>query len=299
MFKQVEIPGKGQGLVATAELPAGTIIIQESPLIIVEKDGVAEIKQLVAKFRSLTFEQKNQVLSLHDPGPNSNVGMILKVSLLTFDETEEKAVRIFMSNGMDYIQAGDLNRVGLYNTMSRVNHSCTPNVVWTWIQEDTNVTQMRVCRKIKEGEEILADYCLHIYSFPSKDERQKMLKNWNFTCNCEVCSLTGDKLIENEKARKRLRELHEVLYANEPVDNEQALKAVKEKWKIMKTMRKEMIAQLPFAMLQCCYIAALCKLPSSSSAELMKKAKEMSELFGDFHVESYMNVEKMIKEIRR
>ena len=158
--------------------------------------------------------------------------------------------------------------------------------------------QVRVVRKIKEGEEILVKY------FPgflpeSKNDRQKMLRPWNFICICEVCSLTGDKLIENEKARKRLRELHEVLYANEPVDNEQALKAVKEKWKIMKTMRKEMIVQLPFAMLQCCYIAALCKLPSSSSAELMKKAKEMSELFGDFHVESYMNVEKMIKEIRR
>ena len=40
MFKQVEIPGKGQGLVATAELPAGTIIIQESPLIIVENGYV-------------------------------------------------------------------------------------------------------------------------------------------------------------------------------------------------------------------------------------------------------------------
>ena len=31
-FKQVEIPGKGQGLVATARLPVGTIVIQESPI---------------------------------------------------------------------------------------------------------------------------------------------------------------------------------------------------------------------------------------------------------------------------
>ena len=31
MFKQVEIPGKGQGLFATTQLPVGTIVVQESP----------------------------------------------------------------------------------------------------------------------------------------------------------------------------------------------------------------------------------------------------------------------------
>ena len=310
VFKQVEIPGKGQGLVATAQLPAGTIVVQESPLITAEGVGedifphhgifAYDVEEIVAKFRRLTCKQKDQVLSLYDPGPSSKKDLAVEMwsflnrSFTFADETEKKAVRIFEANcfGLDCDDGG----CGLYKTISRINHSCAPNVVC--LDKSKVVKQVRVVRKIKEGEEILVKY------FPgflpeSKNDRQKMLRPWNFICICEVCSLTGDKLIENEKARKRLRELHEVLYANEPVDNEQALKAVKEKWKIMKTMRKEMIVQLPFAMLQCCYIAALCKLPSSSSAELMKKAKEMSELFGDFHVESYMNVEKMIKEIRR
>ena len=248
------------------------------------------------------------MLSLHDPGPNSDVGMSLALQYLllqhsTFkmvDETEKKAVRIFEANAMQVrnIRGGE-NRAGLYNTMSRVNHSCTPNVVWTWIQEDINVTQMRVCRKIKEGEEILADYCLHIYSFPSKDERQKMLKNWNFTCNCEVCSLTGDKLIENEKARKEIRDLYQAVRANARSGSlGKALEAANKKLKIMKTIKKEMIVKLPVALLACCWAAAHCKLPSSRTAELMKKAKDMSELFGYSFVYTYMRYEEDIQRIR-
>ena len=77
MFKQVSIPGKGQGLVATALLPVGTTIIEESPLMTIQngkKDSEGKtswsLANIVADFRNLTDDQKIQVLSLHDPGPN-------------------------------------------------------------------------------------------------------------------------------------------------------------------------------------------------------------------------------------
>ena len=61
MFKQVSIPGKGQGLVATAHLPVGTIIIEESPLITAEKHSDSQTTdEIVTKFRQCTDEQKNQ-----------------------------------------------------------------------------------------------------------------------------------------------------------------------------------------------------------------------------------------------
>ena len=93
-------------------------------------------------------------------------------------------------------------------TISRINHSCAPNVVWSWINGDKSkvMKQVRVVRVIKEGEEILVRYQGGNEVW-SRDERQIWLRNWNFICNCEVCSMTGDELMENEKARKKMGDL--------------------------------------------------------------------------------------------
>ena len=318
MFKQVEIPGKGQGLVATAHLPVGTIVFQESPLISAEAiDGLFphDVKEIVSKFRRLTDEQKNQVLSLHDPGPTSLQGKNLPNACLP-DETEEKAVRIFVANCINLCGHQEMNitKSGLYMTISRVNHSCAPNVVWSWIEEDESrsVKEVRVCRKINEGEEILASYIPSHEIFPSKDDRHTMLRNWNFTCNCEVCSLTGDELIENEKAREKISYLHKAVVVEANFGSmDQAYEAAKEKLKIMSSIEKEMILQLPTALMECCEMAAHCNLtsssdedededavPSSSTAELMGKAKDMSKLFGDCFVYNYQKKTERISMIR-
>ena len=67
----------------------------------------------------------------------------------------------------------------------------------------------------------------------------------------------------------------------------------------MKSMKKEMVVNIPAALLECCELAAHCKLPSSSYAELMKKAKEMSELNGDVSVYFYNAKEKKIRKEER
>ena len=300
MFKQVEIPGKGQGLVATVQLPVGTIIIEESPLITYDNHNTVE--EMVTKFRCLTDEQKNQVLSLHDPGPTSFLGGYMPLTLV--GGTEEKVVRIFSENSITLCgrQEMNINKSGLYGSISRINHSCAPNVVWSWLQRDESrsVAQVRVCRKIKEGEEILVNYCGHSGKFPLKDERQMIIKELSFICNCEVCSLTGDKLMENERARERMQDLNDAILAKAGIGLfEPALKDANEKLKIMKSIKKEMILQIPVALMECCELAAHCKIPSSSTAELMKKAKEMSELHGEWFVWNYNEIEKRIERIRR
>ena len=139
MFKQVSIPGKGLGLVATASLPVGTTIIEESPLILVEHVGVGsssyKLKDIVTKFRCLTEEQKNQVLSLHDPGPTSFIGKDMPLSDFP-DETEKKVLRIFAANCISFCGHPDRNvkKSGVYKTISRINHSCAPNAAWSWLQ---------------------------------------------------------------------------------------------------------------------------------------------------------------------
>ena len=318
MFKQVEIPGKGQGLFATAQLPVGTIVIQESPFftapdLIGDHDAVCyAVEEIVSKFRRLTDEQKNQVLSLHDPDhtpgwlcvphPSPDPGPTFLLPFAFADETEKKAVRIFSENCIGLChREGTIDRSAMYKTISRINHSCAPNVVWSWILGDKSKVekQMRVVREIKEGEEILVRYW-GAFTFPSRDERQARLRDWNFICNCEVCSLTGDELIENEKVRKKIRDLHAAIDVKLQLGlPKQAYEAAKEKLKMMRSIEKEMVVQLLDALLKCCEMAALCNLPSSHTSGMMKQAKDMSGLFGDSDIDYYMKEERRIALIRR
>ena len=290
-FKQVEIPGKGQGLVATAQLPVGKILIQESPLI-TANDGPSRDQEIVAKFRLLNDMRKNQLLSLHDPGPTS-----VQEKNLSRPESEDKAVRIFEENclGLHYKEE-DLKMSGLYKTISRINHSCAPNVVWSWIRRDKSkvVKQVRVIREIKEEEELLVRYW-GAHEFASREERQNRLSPWNFNCSCEVCALTDDDLLENEKARARIRDLHTAI--NDKFDAglpKQAYEAAKEKLETMRLIEKEVIVELPAALMECCEMAAFCKLPNfqANTTGLMKKAKDMSQRLGDAHMDLYEKYSK-------
>ena len=40
-----------------------------------------------------------------------------------------------------------------------------------------------------------------------REERQRRLRGWGFTCCCHICSLTGQELENNEKLRENLRVL--------------------------------------------------------------------------------------------
>ena len=100
--------------------------------------------------------------------------------------------------------------------------------------------------------------------------------------------MTGDELIENEKARKKIRDLDQVKVSD------QTYEAAKEKLKIMRSIEKEIIVHLPVALMDCCETAAYHNLPSSRTAELMKEAKDMSELFGGPYINEYVEMEERV-----
>ena len=67
----------------------------------------------------------------------------------------------------------------------------------------------------------------------------------------------------------------------------------------MKSIKREMILDLPDALMECCELVTHSKLPNSSAAELMKQAKDMSELLGDCFVYNYAKKGKTIEMIER
>lgn len=100
-----------------------------------------------------------------------------------------------------------------YLLCSLLNHSCAPNVMFTFIS-DTIV--LVVQRPIQRGDQLFSNYGHH-FTNVSKDCRQmELLKHYKFKCDCEACAnnwpllpdlKVGDRMCLN-KAKKICRELN-------------------------------------------------------------------------------------------
>jgi len=180
------VPGKGLGLVATRNINQGEVILSEDPLLFINNDDNEILKSLNSQFENLSAENKKKVICLCDPDPEG--------------EEDQKIRRIFTVNR---IQANHANGSALYPTIPRINHSCSPSVVWSWKNGNTRRKEVRALHSIKEGEELCSNYIDDVETnYNTKDARQACLAKWNFVCSCPVCSLPEDKLRENDAVRR-------------------------------------------------------------------------------------------------
>ena len=108
---------------------------------------------------------------------------------------------------------------GLYPNIARINHSCAPNVVWSWTNGNKQRKEVRAlteydkslfdCRiiikylsSVNPGEELCTNYIDDYHTnYNTRDVRRKVLSGWHFTCMCSVCSLSEDKLQDNNDIR--------------------------------------------------------------------------------------------------
>jgi hypothetical protein len=87
-------------------------------------------------------------------------------------------------------QLGDEINSGLFLTISRINHSCRPNVNHIW-RPDIQKTLIQATRNIKAGEEIFTCYgpseCLS-----TLDRRTYLERKYSFICDCNMCQEGND-----------------------------------------------------------------------------------------------------------
>jgi len=294
LFTVVGIPGKGEGLVASANLVPGTIIVAEKPLIVVDMDSAFAVIQVLPKFQSLPDDKKAAVMSLYDPGDKLNS----KYQHLSQDENDRKVMRIFEANSIALCshEEMNINKSGLYQTISKINHSCSPNVIWTWIKEDSSksIKQVRVIRDIKTGEEIVASYLMKSEYFPTREERIKTLRmKWFFTCSCQVCDLKGEEFEQNEEVRLVIQFQHNMVPMLASMGNlNGALTCAYKKLELLKSIEYDMLAEIPSALMECVELAAYLG-KGKETKNLKSEAKKMAEKFGDVHL--YNVNKKMLK----
>lgn len=173
---------KGKAIFAIEDIPRGTIILAESPLILATDRASA-----YQAFIGLTYPEQVAYLRLH--GMLSASSLDLQDSTLDPPQLEIrcKIVSIWHMNSF----AGAVLEIA-----SRFNHSCIPNTHMGYQVDDNpeNIFEFRVSRDVTAGEELSVAY---IHPFMARSERQAQFKGWEFECTCPACEDT-DQGNENE-----------------------------------------------------------------------------------------------------
>ncbi|KAF2108688.1 hypothetical protein BDV96DRAFT_504215 [Lophiotrema nucula] len=182
--------GKGLGVFARHSLDPGEIILREAPVLTITPPSVpkgspyplADIGRLVAaEYARLSEKDKHDVLalSLHaDPEEWSE-----DVDVLAF---------IFRTNAYNTGTS-----IGLFPKIARINHSCRPNAAYYW-NEILGKRVITATRRIDAGEEIFVSF---ISLLASREERQRKLSRYGFTCTCEACTHAGKQREVSDQQR--------------------------------------------------------------------------------------------------
>ncbi|KAF2232256.1 SET domain-containing protein [Viridothelium virens] len=184
-----DIHGKGKGLFASEFISCGTRIVAERPLLVVE--GLCPSEYAVEKaFQKLSASSQQAFLDLESchnsdprawpdgssPDPNGAAAQL-----------ERSIYTTYQTNCVD-ISKNHQSASAIFETVSRINHSCVPNCHFTW----NSILQMltvHAVRDIAEGEELCVAYC---ELAQTKSHRAETLSRYGFVCDCSACRDEGN-----------------------------------------------------------------------------------------------------------
>lgn len=155
-------PGEGLGCFSTALIPAGTLILAETPLFNVQEPR--SNAAVLDAFSHLSATEKAQYLELH--------------SLEPVHDSNARVIDIFNSNAW---QTG--SRTSICPQAARFNHSCVPNASFAWNSQLSKITVHAIIT-IPADAQIKVSYEL---PYQIREARQRKLLAYRFVCACESC----------------------------------------------------------------------------------------------------------------
>ena len=176
-YKLVQIEGKGRGLVATKNLEVGDLVFEEKAFLKLPAEATWAFYK--AAFSQLELEIQSKLMNLF-PVDDANLSNLDKNQIL---------LRKFNANCFEMEdEAAPVQQAAVFEMLSMVNHSCESNVMWFADEVDKTRIEVRVCRRIKKGDEIVLSYIISLARvgscFPLRQQRMDKLRLWGFECRC-------------------------------------------------------------------------------------------------------------------
>ncbi|KAI0419189.1 hypothetical protein F5X98DRAFT_335466 [Xylaria grammica] len=171
----VEIPGKGNGLVATRAIRRGERIMAARPALLVHRDAFSELP-----IEDMYYLMDMAVNNLPKPRKESYLAQ-------TGTMGGHKITDILFTNSFQ-VGLGDYDsfHYGNFPEASVLNHDCRPNLAFFIDQNLTHYTH--AVRDVEPGEELTISY---IDGLQIRSVRQERTRNsLGFSCACSHCTLS-------------------------------------------------------------------------------------------------------------
>jgi hypothetical protein len=183
-----ESAGKGLGVFATADIPCGTRVLAEEPLLKVDEEN-GSTKDILLAFEKLSVSQKESYLQLRE-----FAGAAFKCSAEAeigrdweaMSPLERKILAIWAANAFGHV----------FLLGSRFNHSCIPNIHFAY-NPDLGKETFHAVRNITAGEELTITYIDGINR--TKGQRLAELDKREFVCDCPACENTEEGAMKETK----------------------------------------------------------------------------------------------------
>jgi len=232
-----QVEGRGRGIVATRDIKQGQVVMQDCAILTAERGTVTEPDNwasLAAAVAKLTRADQDKFYALQ---PRQGLGLV---------GGELLNVQIFTNNGIALAAPGIDSRLGIFPSLSLINHSCSPNAKWSQVKGNREMKEVRAVTMIRKGEEVTCSYfgdALEM-TFASRLQRREFLESWSFECICQICALDGELLEKNEKKRMELRKIIDDIEFEQ--DKVRKARLCLQKLDMVKKMGMEMMSELSY-----------------------------------------------------
>jgi len=167
----------GMSIRATKAYKCGDLIMQESAAMRIPNSQAASSKEAADVLHQEACQRSFN--SLHP----ATKAAFLELSSCRENDDHKTPHGIYDTNAY---RLGDHNLGGLFLTLARMNHSCTPNVNHYW-REDLQQTLIFACRAINVGEEMTTIYGPSDF-MDTKSRREYLNERFAFICQCRMCT---------------------------------------------------------------------------------------------------------------
>ena len=178
-------PGKGQGVFAARDVRKGERVLVDKPFFVVTRPY--DKHKVLLQFERMPLPRRRQYMQFYCPDRTDNPYMT-------------DVMRIFEANCFNI---GD--KAALFLTATRFNHSCLPNMYYSW-NEKRNKIVFHSMIDIPDGEEMTICYG---FPFLTCVERHSQLRFYNFWCRCPACQTETAFGGASESRRLKMKALNE------------------------------------------------------------------------------------------
>lgn len=194
----------GRGIFAAKDMPAGTRILSEMPIIIVPGDkNHSSLAENITAFCEVAWQtSRSRLRPLNTLSSDESVELdpqTIEIVHTWFKEGYPKATsytlaycvpkysRLFSVYQRHAVRLRQLDAVGVFHQYSLINHSCSPNA-HAYYDHTEDRHQVHLIMDVKAGDQIFVSYN-SFQALPRAERHAEIrLDGHKFVCDCSLCT---------------------------------------------------------------------------------------------------------------